>query len=439
MKHLALALLLLAPKIAFAAAIAAISFTAGSFDNFANDTTGFRFTVGSLDISVSALGFYDQELDGLTDPHTVAIFDVPTRLQVASATIPSGVVGILEGGFRYIALTPVILQAGETYVINGYRPSAADGILFNVSNLTVAAYLSYDTQVAANGTAGLAYTNSPFPGAANGWFGPSFKAEAIPEPAASALLVLGAAFCCLRKGRGVHRLGTRLFACLFTTLSLSMAHVWGASIITRIPTDPSDSSNPASVTPWAINDAGVVAGETASGKVATYSEGTLHVAPSPAISFAALHINSSGQIASTTQTDRAFRFTGTPGAGGSAVLLPTLGGDGAVAGGINDQGDVIGVSYVTPGQFTIHAFKYVGTPGAGGRFTTWEPLCQAAPASRARSIMLARSPARRAYPTAPTPTMPYSIPARPEWTASCVTWELLVEAVTGLPSIQTAR
>src|SRR5205809_4323290 len=104
MKHLALALLLLAPKIAFAAAIAAISCAAGSFDNFANDTTGFRFTVGSLDISVSALGFYDQELDGLTDPHTVAIFDVPTRLQVASATIPSGVVGILEGGFRYIAL-----------------------------------------------------------------------------------------------------------------------------------------------------------------------------------------------------------------------------------------------------------------------------------------------------------------------------------------------
>ena len=155
---------------------------------------------------------------------------------------------------------------------------------------------------------------------------------------------------------------------LTAALGLNAGMVWGASIITRIPSDPPASTDAGF--PYGINDAGVVAIITSNANLATYSGGTLHVAPLQ-VSDGFLRINSSGQIAGTTlgftNPSRAFRFTGIPGAGGSAVLLPTLGGDPAIGNGINDQGDVVGSSGVTPGQATSHAFKYVGTPGAGGQ------------------------------------------------------------------------
>ncbi|MEO6567702.1 MAG: SBBP repeat-containing protein [Opitutaceae bacterium] len=173
-----LTILLLATKSAFAAATVAVSFTGGTFDNTADDTAGFRFTVGSSDISVSALGFYDQGANGLSDAHPVAIFDAITGLPLLSAAIPSGVGATLESGFRFVQVAPVTLRARTTYVINGYRPTAADGILYNVSNLTTPSFLTYNTEVAANGTGGLVFTNTPF-GASNGWFGPNFKADVV--------------------------------------------------------------------------------------------------------------------------------------------------------------------------------------------------------------------------------------------------------------------
>lgn len=176
--RLVLTLLLLATKSAFAAATAAVSFTGGTFDNTANDTAGFRFTVGYSDISVSALGFYDQGANGLSDAHPVAIFDAMTGLSLLSATIPSGVGATLENGFRFVQVAPLTLRARATYVINGYRPTAADGILYNVGALTTASFLTYNTEVAANGTGGLVFTNTPF-GKTNGWFGPNFKGDVV--------------------------------------------------------------------------------------------------------------------------------------------------------------------------------------------------------------------------------------------------------------------
>jgi probable HAF family extracellular repeat protein len=85
-------------------------------------------------------------------------------------------------------------------------------------------------------------------------------------------------------------------------------------------------------------------------------------------------INTAGQVAgyATTTGDaagRAFRYTGTPGAGGAMADLGSLGGTTSWARGINDAGDVVGWSYFTlvqPYIYTPHAFRYSGTPGAGG-------------------------------------------------------------------------
>jgi probable HAF family extracellular repeat protein len=85
-------------------------------------------------------------------------------------------------------------------------------------------------------------------------------------------------------------------------------------------------------------------------------------------------INSSGQVAGYSQgatvftPAHAFRYDGTPGAGGVVRPLGTLGGDSSEGLGINDLGQLTGVSKSNPSGPNpgTYAFIYTGTPGAGG-------------------------------------------------------------------------
>jgi probable HAF family extracellular repeat protein len=81
-------------------------------------------------------------------------------------------------------------------------------------------------------------------------------------------------------------------------------------------------------------------------------------------------INDAGQVAGESSTTgnvvaHAFRYTGTPGAGGSMADLGALGGTRSAAYGINNSGQVVGQANLA-GNVTHHAFRYTGIPGAGG-------------------------------------------------------------------------
>jgi hypothetical protein len=84
-----------------------------------NTTRGWAFTV-SARIVVEQLGFWDEAgTAGLAEAHPIGVWSNDGTL-LTSATVPAGTAAPLEGTFRWIATSPVVLQPGTTYVIGAY-------------------------------------------------------------------------------------------------------------------------------------------------------------------------------------------------------------------------------------------------------------------------------------------------------------------------------
>jgi hypothetical protein len=155
----------------------ALSFDSlGSGFNFNQGTfsLGWRFTANQ-DVSVSALGFYDANQDGLTTSHAVGIFDVETCTLLASTTVmPSDP---LEGFFRFHDIAPIVLPGGADYYIASV--TGGEQYAVNVTTLNVNPAITFwgfaifgNTQstsqlLCPNGPAGMQ--------GFKGDFGPSFK------------------------------------------------------------------------------------------------------------------------------------------------------------------------------------------------------------------------------------------------------------------------
>src|SRR5262245_4222606 len=90
-----------------------LEFSSGLF------TLGFEFTVNST-LSVNALGVYDSQANGLATPANVGIWLTSGGAPLASAVVPSGTGGTLDGLFRYASITPLVLTPGVHYVIGSF-------------------------------------------------------------------------------------------------------------------------------------------------------------------------------------------------------------------------------------------------------------------------------------------------------------------------------
>lgn len=84
---------------------------------------GWRFKP-TVDIEVSALGFYDDGQDGLSSPHRVAILRTADDRAVAETTVQSS--SLLDGVFRWEPVGPVVLEAGREYVLVWDSPAPGD-------------------------------------------------------------------------------------------------------------------------------------------------------------------------------------------------------------------------------------------------------------------------------------------------------------------------
>jgi len=197
--------LIVVPQLA--AGTLALTFTGGTEYAYVTDprpnTIGWEFELSAA-VTVTSLGFYDVDGDGLVADHDVAIWDAST-VEVAYGLVTNA--DPLDQGFRWVSISPVTLGAG-IYRIGalagnapaGYvdacpgdpspPPFTGDCYFSGTAARLTAGPVTYNGGV--YGTGGfvypdtIGYTN-------NGRFGPDFQFEesGVPEPSTVGTVLIG--------------------------------------------------------------------------------------------------------------------------------------------------------------------------------------------------------------------------------------------------------
>jgi hypothetical protein len=95
----------------------------------------------TVDIEVSALGFYDDGRNGLNSPHRAAIFDAAGKKSVVETTIQT--LSPLDGAFRWEPVGPLILEAGHAYMVVWDSPTPFDPEVLNPEDASLGIELLY--------------------------------------------------------------------------------------------------------------------------------------------------------------------------------------------------------------------------------------------------------------------------------------------------------
>lgn len=153
--------------------------------NFNQDeySLGWKFTTNQS-ITVTALGFYDADKDGLAVSHPVGIYDSQCQLLASATVTPQD---MLLGYFRYHLLTaPIVLQAGQTFLIAGLT-TKPDKYLLNPPTLNADPSINFGGFAIFGNTqrtTTLQCPNGTQSATTRGDFGPSFLigGGTIPNP-----------------------------------------------------------------------------------------------------------------------------------------------------------------------------------------------------------------------------------------------------------------
>lgn len=134
--------------VAQVSAVPLASYTSAAIGN--NDgpwSLGFQFTTGATQSLVTALGAFDFGGDGFAQSHEVGIWSLGGTL-LASTTVNSSdvfeAVGSAGDGFRYAAISPLVLDANTSYVVAAANFGVGDAFSFDASNGTMLPGFTYN-------------------------------------------------------------------------------------------------------------------------------------------------------------------------------------------------------------------------------------------------------------------------------------------------------
>jgi len=158
-----------------------------------NLTSGASFTVGSQPILVTALGIYDDQLDGFGASYRVGVWG--SGGLVVSALVPAGTSATLQDNFRYVSIAPLQLSANTTYRI-GSNVGLNDAFPFDLIGLEGSAsigsaFSGADPQMFSGYNTGFADPALIHPSSQNLWSA-NLQYVAVPEPTSLALILTGA-------------------------------------------------------------------------------------------------------------------------------------------------------------------------------------------------------------------------------------------------------
>ena len=185
------AFLLSLSSLASAGTLALTSVEGGHYTSGGDQLYGWIFSINTP-ITVTSLGVYDENSDGLSISHDVGIYRQSDQVLLGSATVPSGTVGTLIDTFRLESVSPFSL-APDTYVIVMTMPAGTSDLqVANATSFTFASEITYITSAFGDGSA-LGFPNPDGNGSyAPGMFGPNFTfSDSVPEPSTYSALGLG--------------------------------------------------------------------------------------------------------------------------------------------------------------------------------------------------------------------------------------------------------
>jgi hypothetical protein len=165
----------------------------GSTSFGGSQTLGWTFTAND-NIIVTELGYYDFGFDGLGESHQVGIWNLDGPL-LGSAIVTTG--DPIIDGFRYEPSSPILLLAGQSYVIGGFQSANVDRTLTSASGMTsftTAPEITFGEERNMP-TASFSRPDESHISGGAGAFGPNFQFEptTIPEPTTIVLLASASA------------------------------------------------------------------------------------------------------------------------------------------------------------------------------------------------------------------------------------------------------
>jgi hypothetical protein len=140
-------------------------------------TDGFQFTP-LVDVVVTSLGYYDRDNDGLENVHPVALFHARTGQQLAFVRVTND--SIRRGNFRFDPIRPILLRAGEPYLLAGFTPGNSDPPADTPEDLLIAPQIGYQGYLFDFGESFSRPTRTDL-FSERTFFGPNFQFHPGPE------------------------------------------------------------------------------------------------------------------------------------------------------------------------------------------------------------------------------------------------------------------